>query len=55
VFVDEPMVIAAEKDQVLQVGGSEVGPMFAMMGMDELSFWTAGKATASIPEPELAS
>jgi hypothetical protein len=55
VFVDEAMVISAEQDQILQIGETEIGPMFAVMDVEEVSFRTAGEPAASIPEPELAS
>jgi hypothetical protein len=55
VFVDEAMVISAEQDQILQIGETEIGPMFAVMDVEEVSFRTAGEPAASIPEPELPS
>jgi hypothetical protein len=33
VFVEESVVVAAEEDQIVQVGGSSVCPMLLVMGM----------------------
>jgi hypothetical protein len=55
VFMDEAMVIATEEDQILQIGETEIGPMLAMVAVEEVSLRAAGEATAPIPEPELPS
>jgi hypothetical protein len=55
VFVDETVVKAAEQDQVLQVGGTQIGPVFAVMAVNETSFLTAGGTTSAVPEEELTS
>jgi hypothetical protein len=55
VLVDEAMVKAAEQDQVLQIGGTKIGPVFAVMTVDEMFLQAARESAAPIPEPELTS
>ena len=53
VLMKEPVVVSAEEDEIVQIGGSSIGPMGLVMGMDEVSAATAGELTASVSMPEL--
>ena len=55
VFVEEPVVISAEQDQIVQIGGSTVSPMGPMVGLNEVSGATTGELTATITMPELVT
>ena len=55
VLMEKPVVIAAEEDQIGQIGGPSVGPVFSVMAMDEIPGATAGETTTAIPMPELTT
>ncbi len=55
VFVEEPVVVATEEDQIVQIGRASIGPVLTVVGMNEMSSPTTGEATATIPEPELVT
>lgn len=46
-LVDEPMMKPAEKDQVVEVGPTLVGPMLLVMGLQPSSAATGRELTAS--------
>lgn len=52
-LVDEPVVVTTQQDQIVQMGGLALGPVSAMVTVNEVSLRTAGDPAAAIPEPEL--
>jgi hypothetical protein len=55
VFVEEPVVVSAEEDQIVQIGGSTISPVSDVMGVDEIPGSTTRETTAPIPIPELVT
>ena len=55
VFVEEPVVVPAQQDQIVQVGGPTVGPMFDVVAVDVADPSTSGELTATVPGPELTT
>ena len=54
-FVEEPVVVTAEEDQIVQVGGSSVCPMCLVMSVEPTWEGTSRPSTATITEPELTT
>jgi hypothetical protein len=55
VFVHQAVVLATQKRQVVGVGGTAVGPMDHMMGMDPATAATPGESTALVSPAELTA
>ena len=55
VFMEEPVVVATQQDQIVQIGRSPIRPVSEVVGMNEVSGATTGELTASIPIPELVT
>ena len=55
VFVEEPVVISTQQDQIVEVGGSPVGPMLDVVAMDPTLMRTSRESAATVPMPELTS
>ncbi len=55
VLMEEPVVVTAEQDQIAQIGGSTVGPMGLVVGMDETSFGASRPDTSPVSMPQLTS
>ena len=55
VFVEEPVVVSAEEDQIFQVGGSSIGPMGLVVGVEPTFEPTSRPLTASVSMPELVT
>ena len=52
-LVQQAMVVAARHDQVGRIGGSPLGPMAQMVGVQPAGAATAGEATAPVSLPQL--
>ena len=55
VFMEEPVVVTAEEDQIVQIGWSSIGPMCLVVGMEPTFERTARPPTVPVPMPELVT
>jgi hypothetical protein len=55
VFMQEPVVVTTEEDQIVQIGGSSIGPMLLVVGVEPSLERTSRPPTASVPMPELVT
>ena len=52
-FVQEPVMVSAQQDEIAQVGGATIGPVDLVVPMNPTVMGTAGETASSITEPEL--
>jgi hypothetical protein len=52
-LMEEPMVITTQQDQIVQIGSPTLGPVLAMMRLDEMSLGTSRPDATTMPKPEL--
>ena len=55
VFMEKPVVVAAEQDQIVQIGRPAISPMCFVVGMEPTFERTARPPTVPVPEPELTT
>ena len=55
VLMEEPVVVTAEEDQIVQIGGSSIGPMCLVMGVEPTFERTSGPPAVPVPMPELVT
>ena len=55
VFVEEPVVVSAQQDEIVEVGGPTVGPMLDVVAVDEAEVGTARELASAVSSPELAA